>query len=53
MIQNIVIDGPIQQEVVLQNFEIVPFLLDFLLANVNLKTSTKLSTYDPIVALIC
>jgi hypothetical protein len=31
----------------------VPYLLDFLLANVNMKISQKLSTFDPIVALIC
>ena len=53
MIHSILVDGPIQQEVALQNFEIVPYLLDFLLANVNLKTSSKLSTFDPIVSLIC
>jgi len=43
----------LQQEVLLQNFEIVTYLLDFLLANVNMKISSKMSTFDPIVGMIC
>ena len=53
MIYDIANDGALQQEVFLTKFDIVAFLLEFLMANCNQKTSSKLSTFSNVVSLVC
>lgn len=53
MIHDIAVAGPLQADLLLTQFEIVPYFLDFILANCNLKTSPKLQSFEHLVALIC
>ena len=53
MIYDVAVAGKVQSHLLLSAFEIVPFLLDFILSNVSAKTSSKLSQFEHIVALVC